>query len=326
MLAITAPIFCPGIRSIQTAATTCVVANPQGGAPRPWEASVQVSPYSSVNTRHGNLFTVIPVASWPRLGPDMNFNLYHNSAYGESGPWNNNLGFSLGAGWSVSYSDQLSTNYYPDPTQITWITADGQQWVFTLNGSTWTPPLGIFEKIERDAQDQDTWRIRHPDQSFHEFHLDWDGYFRLQRIVDAVGNDLQLTYQWPQGLENFPARLTRVGDLYFVYDVANNKLLQVRQPRITTDPDWYYDRVWTFNYDANGRLYHVYGPTYSTGKHCSSTPETCTSNGDCPTGETCLDLGDITESCGWRFDKGGVPSVWIFWHRNGPRGLKEYAE
>jgi len=34
------------------------------GPGRPWEASVGVSTYSSVNTRNGNVFTAIPIVSW----------------------------------------------------------------------------------------------------------------------------------------------------------------------------------------------------------------------------------------------------------------------
>jgi hypothetical protein len=47
------------------------------GPARPWEADVQVSTYSRVNTLNGNLFTEIPLFSWGGIGqhafaPDKN--------------------------------------------------------------------------------------------------------------------------------------------------------------------------------------------------------------------------------------------------------------
>jgi len=41
---------------------------PEPGPARPWERDIDVATYSSVNTRHGNVFTMIPVGAGPGAG------------------------------------------------------------------------------------------------------------------------------------------------------------------------------------------------------------------------------------------------------------------
>ena len=83
----------------------CTPPAAEAGFARPWEASIRVSTYSTVNTRHGNLLTVIPVIGWNGVGPDMGFALYHNSAaVEEDSLTETSLGFDVGPGWSTSYS------------------------------------------------------------------------------------------------------------------------------------------------------------------------------------------------------------------------------
>ena len=62
------------------------------GGPRHWEEGIDVASYSTVNVLNGNVLTTFPIVSWNGLGPDVQFNLYHNSADGV---------------WRYSYSREL---------------------------------------------------------------------------------------------------------------------------------------------------------------------------------------------------------------------------
>ena len=99
----------------------CVMVGPISGPARPWEADVAVSTYSTVNARHGNLFTSIPIVSWSGVGPDMDMRLYHNSALvNTTFDLTTNVGFNLGPGWTIAYSDQLiltGISHLPPPMQ-----------------------------------------------------------------------------------------------------------------------------------------------------------------------------------------------------------------
>jgi hypothetical protein len=58
----------------------CIPPDAEPGWPRPWEVPIPVSTYSVVNSRDLNLITPIPIVSWSGIGPDIEFNLYQNSA------------------------------------------------------------------------------------------------------------------------------------------------------------------------------------------------------------------------------------------------------
>jgi hypothetical protein len=161
----------------------------QPGAPRPWQSEVKVSTYSSVNTFHGNMLTTVPLFSWSGRGPDMNMALYHNSAN-----WNQtyvdakNVGFFLGAGWSISYGD------YIIPNPMTVVHADGTRDNYTWNGSSWVAPVGVFDQLTQNddinnpCTPNSAWRVTHKDQSFHEFCGGWvdTDVLRLVKIQVAL--------------------------------------------------------------------------------------------------------------------------------------------
>ena len=149
---------------------TCTPPLPEPGPARPWEAQVSVSTYSSVNTRNGNVFTAIPIVSWSGIGPDMNMMLYHNSANATSGySIADVVGFDLGPGWSLSYSDHLRLNELPN--KVTLVAANGTKNVFWWSSSQqrWSPPGGVYDELTQDAENPRIWKLKHKDQSFHEF-------------------------------------------------------------------------------------------------------------------------------------------------------------
>jgi hypothetical protein len=83
-------------------------AHPEPGPGRPWEGELAVATFSSVNLRHGNVFTEIPIVGWSGRGPSLSISLYHNSANVDSTlPLTRSIGFDLGPGWTISYSAQI---------------------------------------------------------------------------------------------------------------------------------------------------------------------------------------------------------------------------
>jgi len=247
----------------------CTVAPPEPGPARSWEASIRVSTYSSVNTRNRNLFTVIPILGFGGIGPDMNLALYHNSANTTTSlDLINNVGFTLGTGWTVSYSDQIFVDPATNDVTVAW--ANGTVDVHLWNGTTWVPPQGIYDSVVQ--VDSTTWRVHHKGLSFHEFnYISSTGVYRLSRIVDSSGNASTLSYDTsPYGCTS--GKLCSVSaagrTVYFVYDTVITsptvgRLIQIFDPRDESDPPQsgeITDRYWTFSYNANGWLVRITDP------------------------------------------------------------------
>jgi len=123
---------------VEATLDNCSDPAPKAGPARPWEAQIQVSTYCAVNTRTRNLFCAIPIVGWGGNGPDMNMALYYNSG---SVPANPHVGFSLGTGWSLSYTDHLIMSPSGGPyTSITHVSDEGTQNTYTLSGDDWIAP------------------------------------------------------------------------------------------------------------------------------------------------------------------------------------------
>ena len=238
------------------------------GPARPWHTDVQVSTYSHVDLFHGNMFTAIPIVSWSGTGPDMNFMLYHNSANWDHTAENTkNVGFFLGPGWTISYSDHiLDTN----PKVV--IRDDGTRDSYTWNGTKWVAPTGVYDELEQDQSNSDIWRLRHKDQSYHEFS-NWlgDGVMRLEKIVDATGNSTVIEYgvfSDPLGTFRYPITRVRAAGgggssttercINFHYDVIAyapyRALARIDDPGEQNLPESgtsIADRSWYFYYDTS---------------------------------------------------------------------------
>jgi hypothetical protein len=260
---------------------TCSPPLPQPGPARPWEAEIAVSTYARVNMRNGNVFTAIPVVSWSGIGPDMNMMLYHNSAaVGDAASFHDAVGFDLGPGWSISYSDRLLLDQLP--SKITLVRADGIRDVFTWSSAqqTWSPPSGVHDVLTEVAGELDpTWRVQHKNQSYHEFRQfgGTGGFARLDKVVDATGNGATgatLVYATETcGLVSH-VRLARIygggGDRHIdlpytagscdpltaIFDPRDEVCGPPPLPSCTID-----NRYWTFEYEsASGRLKKFTGP------------------------------------------------------------------
>ncbi len=231
---------------------------PVAGPGKPWEAQVSVSTYSSVNTHNGNLLTAIPIVSWSGLGPEMNVMLYHNSANASSGySIANVVGFNLGPGWSISYSDHLRLEQLPN--SVTVVHADGTRDLYQRYQQTWSRPYAAADVLTQ--LDATTWRLTAKDQSYREFSpvvFAGDTIPRLARIVDATGNALVVSWTVVP-----TTRLLSVTDaanrpVNFVYGLSGpdqGRLLELQDPA-DADPNWH-DRKWTFSYNPAGRLSEI---------------------------------------------------------------------
>lgn len=258
----------------------CVGHWPVPGFPGKSEAGMQISTYSSVNLRNGNTVTQIPIVGWSGVGPNMDLRLFHNSSaacpHTTTPPCEafddttTALGFNLGPGWSMSYSDHLIFNQIPNPTSITLVRSDGRRYTRSWwPHLTWQTPEG--SKLTQDSEDDTVWRLTHRDWSFHEFKhsLGNDSIARLVRIVDAAGVSAQVTYgtTFINGSPVTRVRFIKAGnrEIELLYNQDDSSatygfLDQVFDPRDEPGQPWDgdpRDRYWTFHYDAQGRLERV---------------------------------------------------------------------
>ncbi len=229
----------------------CLDPLPKPGPARPWESQIQVSTYSAANTAHRNLFTAIPIVSWSGTGPDMNMMLYHNAAnVGKPVSWTDNTGINLGPGWTIAYSDQLILDL--SNNNVTVVQDDGTEDVFNYENGAWVAPAGVYDILTQ--VDSTTWWVTHKNQWFHEFKT-VGAVTRLNRAVDATGNETTLTYT-----STSPNRLSKVRasgrDLNFVYN--SGQLSQIVDPVEAVEPQCegapsISQRVSTFTY-TSGRV------------------------------------------------------------------------
>jgi len=235
----------------------CGTHPPEPGPGRSWEVDIPVSTYSRVNTRHGNLFTAIPIVSWSGRGPDMNMMLYHNSANAISGySIADVVGFDLGPGWSLSYSDHLRFDVYPNPTRVTVVADDGTRDVFTWNGTIWVPHWGVHDQLTEVSTN--VWQLKHKDQSYHEFeHLGSSLFARLKRVVDATDKEIRVTYVSGilQEIKDASQR-----NLKFVLSTTTGRLNWIEDPIESNEPSGstLETRYWTFSYTSTGPLERIH--------------------------------------------------------------------
>lgn len=111
----------------------------KAGAPRVWEGSMAVNPYSVVNLYDGNVFTVLPIVGWSGVGPDVQFSFYHNTADNT---------------WRTSYSAQLTE--VKAGTSMMLVQDDGREVMFTNSGQGWDSAAGYHLKLENDGT---TWTV-----------------------------------------------------------------------------------------------------------------------------------------------------------------------
>lgn len=241
----------PGRGGGQQSAVPVQRTSSEAGFPRPWEAGSLTTPWSTVNLFDGNLITEIQISDFGTLGPRIQFRLYHNSAATVGGGTiASPTGFSLGAGWSVTWGGAIIDNH--DGT-VTLIEDDGNQYAFTSSGGDYEGPAGVHTLIRWDAAGA-RWVLTRPNQ--------W------QRIYDAAGRLIEVHDSATRTLtvERDPGNASRISAilsaaetsgqvgserLSFTYDTATGLLGSVSDSA---------GNAWLFDYDAQDRLIMVTFP------------------------------------------------------------------
>ncbi|MBU0639258.1 MAG: RHS repeat protein, partial [Planctomycetes bacterium] len=181
--------------------TPVIPVSPEAGFPRPWEAGLQVSPYSVVNLFNGNLITAINITQCDPVGPPLEFTLYHNSAAAaEGGGVASPTGFTLGPGWTCTYAGCIVGEPGVDEV-VSVIEDDGNEYFFTQDATEpdlYHPPAGkhdILEWVELDPGPpaEYGWVLTRPSQWVRRFDYDdTEDLGRLAEVEDSAGNVLQV--------------------------------------------------------------------------------------------------------------------------------------
>ncbi len=111
---------------------------------------MEIGTYATTNVRTGNLTLSIPLVGWTGLGPDVGFMLYHNSNDASATPPpSDGSGFSLGAGWRISYGGKVVPQGSGPPfAGVHVVEDDGVINVFRLISGSYVAPTGIYDRLE----------------------------------------------------------------------------------------------------------------------------------------------------------------------------------
>jgi len=194
-----------------------------------------------VNTANGSVRHDETDLVFPGLGSPLEFSRHYHSAHtGGSAGFTSDRGLS--AGWSFSYSDRLES----DGDDRIWFTDSGDRLIFETDGAggfitpdpiygtlvyngtglgyTWTDKTGTMTRFDDLGR-----LVRREDRFGNGISVSYDGSGHIQRVTDlqAAGRYLDFTY---------------TGDL------------------ITSISD-FTGRTWTYQYDANGRLWKMTAPS-----------------------------------------------------------------
>ncbi len=238
-----------------------IAAAPEPGEPRSWEGGLPMATYSVVNLRNGNCLTVIPVVSWSGLGPTLDMTLYHNSATvgDDQALLTRGMGFTLGPGWTTSYSGHVYVDP-GDPNTAIVFEDDGTRNEFTKSGDEWVASVGVFDVLDETTNG---WKLTRSDQSYREFtdfgtSGAYDGLLTAE--VDSSGNRLEIS----RALQADGYRIVEVTDAagrplefdYSGYGTGPDYELVLRDPvdKLASgqdDPNAV-ERVWHLVRDASG--------------------------------------------------------------------------
>ncbi len=214
----------------------------------------------NVNTYSGNVFYERVDLEIPGRGPTLDLDLAfsynsHRTA----------LNFGYGNGWTFSYN-LLYELQGPD---VLIRRSDGASDLYSWNGSSYTPPAGVYDKLEEYQPGK--FRLVTPGGTTYFF--DDAGHKRLTSQVDRNSNTISLAYNGglPQSISDACGRmlnfvftggqLTQITDnntnpartIAYQYDASGNKTL-------VTDP---LGNQTSYTYDASRNLTQIQDPRAS---------------------------------------------------------------
>ena len=227
---------------MESSSATCLTA----GAAKRWQASLAVSPFAYVNMQNGNLLTAIPLVAWDPVGPPVGFTVYHNSLATTCSNGSTQTGFSLGNGWSCSYSARVEGSSGGD---VTVVRDDGTRDDYSYLSAVYTPPAGVFDRLTYASN---IWTLTSPNQTKARFDASNNG--RLIDITDSAGNVVTVVYSGGaiDYVKSAADGLTGVGNNRVDFTYTVGKLTKI------TDA---IGREWTFTYDGTNRLWKINFPT-----------------------------------------------------------------
>jgi len=209
---------------------------PSPGGSLPWEGGAK-GPIgsSSINTANGNKLTSLRLFSYKvRGGQTIDFSLYHNSetTYNDE----------LGHGWTWSYDLYINE----DDTVATVHWGDGLAIPFTLSGSNYVAPAGIFDTLVKNGDG--TWKVTRKDQSVYNFNA--AGF--ITSIKDRNNNVISFTLN----SANYVTKITDPSGRHtdITLDGSNNFTS-------VTDPS---GRTWSFTRNGSDDLTTVTWPVLNT--------------------------------------------------------------
>ncbi len=145
------------------------------GSALPWEGSAPAAG-GTLNTGNGDLLTSLHLLGWKSRGMDIDFTLYQNSE--------TNYSCELGAGWTWSYDIYVNPISGGAPT-VHW--GNGLCIPYTISGSSYVPPAGIYDQLVKNANG--TWTVTQKDGTTYQFNT--AGF--CTSISDLDGNTITLT-------------------------------------------------------------------------------------------------------------------------------------
>ena len=145
------------------------------GRMRSWQQFVPI--YSgSVHLSTGNAQIVLPICGWSGKGGGLKFSLVFNSQSTRSS--------AVGPGWTHSYRWMIFTG----TGQATVVSDDGTEMIYTLSGSTYAPPVGLYDTLTHNANG--TWTLVRKGGATYQFNSSG----LLTSLTDLAGNTITLGY------------------------------------------------------------------------------------------------------------------------------------
>lgn len=240
-------------------------------------ASSLIAPSAAipVNTANGAMIRDDVDIVFPNLGVPLDFTRHYDSG--------NKDDYGLGVGWVHSFGDYIIDD--PDPNagtfDLIWITSTGQRHKLkSLGSGLYEVPASLYGVFAYDSSDS---KFKYKDKSGLEYHFENASLptgARLQKIIDNIGNGVEVIYHAPNS-----RNIQQVRDIHpssnrkLQFEYTNNVISKIHKYDGGTQP------VGTWNYtyrspkiDSKNHLESVASPSVNVagidGQESPTTLET----------------------------------------------------